>query len=204
MRSIRLGNLILKLPDKTELTYGQSEQTAQKAGYPVAALCIINVASCFARIATSADIGFAEAYIAGDFTACNHHLLNIFHLFIVNRDAETLNTSGLLMSKLGQWANWTLHMVRRNSINVSLKNIEAHYDLSNELFATFLGPSWTYSCAYFGAQVDDEKVSLYDAQLAKVDMILDKARLNADCHLLDIGCGWGELGIRAAKLSDAE
>lgn len=74
-------------------------------------------------------------------------------------------------------------------------NIHAHYDLGNELFDTFLDPTKTYSCAYF----KQDSNSLYEAQMNKIDLSLRKLFLKPGEKLLDIGCGWGELIIYAAK-----
>lgn len=73
--------------------------------------------------------------------------------------------------------------------------ISFHYDQPLPFYAAFLDPRLVYSCAYY-----DENVStLADAQLAKLDYVLRKVRLSAGDRLLDIGCGWGALVIRAAE-----
>ncbi len=80
------------------------------------------------------------------------------------------------------------------------KNIEAHYDLSNEMFQQFLDPSLSYSSALF--ETLDPPPSLADleaAQLHKVDAILDSASVGAGSRVLEIGTGWGTLAIRAAE-----
>lgn len=74
-------------------------------------------------------------------------------------------------------------------------NIHAHYDLGNDLFDSFLDATKTYSCAYFKHEDD----SLYEAQMNKIDLSLRKLFLKPGETLLDIGCGWGELIIYAAK-----
>src|SRR2546430_634793 len=74
------------------------------------------------------------------------------------------------------------------------RNIERHYDLSNELFALFLDESMTYSCARF-APGD----SLEHAQLRKIDELLDAAGVGLGTRLLEIGTGWGALAGGAAQ-----
>ncbi len=74
------------------------------------------------------------------------------------------------------------------------ENVQAHYDLSDGFFALFLDPSMTYSCAYF----EHGRMTLQEAQQAKIDLSLDKCDLRPGMRLLDIGCGWGATVLRAA------
>jgi len=78
------------------------------------------------------------------------------------------------------------------------ENIQHHYDLGDDFFALWLDESMTYSCAYFKSADD----SLFDAQMQKVDHTIKKLELKPGNYLLDIGCGWGWLVIRAAQLFD--
>jgi cyclopropane-fatty-acyl-phospholipid synthase len=73
--------------------------------------------------------------------------------------------------------------------------IRYHYDVSNEFYQRFLDPNMVYSCAYF--ENGDE--SLAEAQVKKIDHILKKIQLKPGQTLLDIGCGWGALVLRAAQ-----
>ena len=91
------------------------------------------------------------------------------------------------------------------------KQVQAHYDLSNDFFALFLDSSMTYSCAYFARN----NMSLHEAQLAKIDLSLGKCDLPRKAEssnaaatttpaatrmkLLDIGCGWGATARRAVE-----
>jgi cyclopropane-fatty-acyl-phospholipid synthase len=73
--------------------------------------------------------------------------------------------------------------------------IRYHYDVSNEFYARFLDPDLVYSCAYF--ERGDETLAV--AQSKKIDHILRKIQLQPGQRLLDIGCGWGALVLRAAR-----
>ena len=73
--------------------------------------------------------------------------------------------------------------------------IQYHYDVSNEFYQTWLDPNMVYSCAYFENGDED----LATAQIKKIDHILNKIQVQPDDRLLDIGCGWGALVIRAAQ-----
>ena len=67
------------------------------------------------------------------------------------------------------------------------EDIQAHYDISDDFFGLFQDPSRTYSCAYF----ERDDMTLEEAQIAKVDLNLDKLDLKPGMTLLDVGCGWG-------------
>ena len=73
--------------------------------------------------------------------------------------------------------------------------IQYHYDVSNEFYSQFLDPNMVYSCAYF--ETGDEDLAA--AQIKKIDHILTKIQLKPGQRLLDIGCGWGALVLRAAQ-----
>ena len=78
------------------------------------------------------------------------------------------------------------------------KQVQSHYDLSDEFFALFLDPSLTYSCAYF----ERDDMTLEQAQTAKIDLALGKCDLQPGATLLDIGCGWGSTMFRAVTHYD--
>lgn len=196
------GSFVLLHPagsegEAEEVCFGEPRKQAVANGRPAAEIQLVDADSFYARVASSADIGFAEAFIAGDFVVSDpDQLLSLFQVLILNRDSNQLNAGSLLFSRLGAWLNTALHSLNSNSLAGSRRNIQAHYDLSNDLFATFLGQSWTYSCALFGPEGGS---CLDSAQNAKLDLIISKARITPDCHVLEIGCGWGEFAIRAAK-----
>ncbi|AVR95066.1 SAM-dependent methyltransferase [Pseudoduganella armeniaca] len=95
-------------------------------------------------------------------------------------------------------ANGKLARIARHFTHDRRKDAAAiryHYDVSNAFYQQFLDPDMVYSCAYFEHGDED----LATAQVKKIDHILTKIRLRPDQTLLDIGCGWGALVLRAAQ-----
>ncbi|KAG6428202.1 hypothetical protein SASPL_112453 [Salvia splendens] len=158
------------------------------------------------KVATEADLGFADAYINGDisFVDANEGLLNF--LLLIIRNAE-INACAELNKERKRWtpflytsiaanAKKFINLVsRRNTMIQARRNISRHYDLSNELFSLFLDETMTYSCAIFQNPLEDLK----NAQLRKVHTWIEKARINKDHHILEIGCGWGSLAVEVVK-----
>lgn len=83
----------------------------------------------------------------------------------------------------------------KNSLHKSKDNVSYHYDIGNDFYQLWLDKTMTYSCGYFKTEDD----TLDQAQANKVDYILKKLNLKEGNTLLDIGCGWGELIISAAR-----
>ncbi|WP_220020217.1 mycolic acid methyltransferase MmaA1 [Mycobacterium tuberculosis] len=75
---------------------------------------------------------------------------------------------------------------------------QSAYDISDDFFALFLDPNMVYTCAYF----ERDDMTLEEAQLAKVDLALDKLNLEPGMTLLDVGCGWGGALVRAVEKYD--
>jgi cyclopropane-fatty-acyl-phospholipid synthase len=82
----------------------------------------------------------------------------------------------------------------------SRRNVHHHYDLDSRLYALFLDSDRQYSCAYF----DRLGISLDDAQLAKRRHIAAKLLVKPENRVLDIGCGWGGLGLYLAEVCGAQ
>ncbi len=152
---------------------------------------IVRPKAFFARLGADTKIGFGEAYMAGDWTTgTDTDLADLLTPF-----AERLTSIvPVPLQKFRVFVDKKLPHHQRNSVNGSRKNIEAHYDLSNDLFAQFLDPSMNYSSAWFEG---DE--TLEQAQMRKIDAVLDDARVGEGTRVLEIGSGWGSLAIRAAQ-----
>lgn len=148
------------------------------------------------RVGAGGLIGFGEAYQAGDWDA--EDLAGV--LTALARSPQTLVPPGL------RWLR-RFYLPRqpreeRNTPDGARRNIQRHYDLSNELFALFLDPSMTYSSAVFEEE-GDVPVARWElleaAQHRKIDRLLDLAGVKEGSRVLEIGSGWGELALRAAR-----
>jgi cyclopropane-fatty-acyl-phospholipid synthase len=144
----------------------------------------------FDRVGRHGKIGFGEAYMAGEWRP-DGDLARL--LEPMARDIRSLVPARL------QWIRRYYEprqpVEEDNDPTGARRNISRHYDLSNELFALFLDRSMTYSSAIFRGY-DDQ---LEEAQTRKIDQLLDAARVGPGTRLLEIGTGWGELALRAAR-----
>jgi cyclopropane-fatty-acyl-phospholipid synthase len=139
------------------------------------------------RLMLQGDIGFAEAYIEGDWSSPD--LASLIELVARNRAALQSTYSGLLPTRL---LDRLRHLVRANTKRGSRRNIVAHYDLGNDFYARWLDAGMSYSSALYANPGE----SLEIAQRRKQDMVLDWLGLNGSERVLEIGCGWGGLAER--------
>ncbi|QTN22707.1 class I SAM-dependent methyltransferase [Rhizobacter sp. AJA081-3] len=190
LQRLRHGSLDLQMPDGSSAHFGNKSDDG-----PRAALRLRNWNVCGA-VLRSGDIGFAESYIAGDWTTPD--LTTLLTLFIANRDeVESI--------VYGSWWGSALyrlkHLFNRNSRQGSKKNIHAHYDLGNEFYRLWLDPTMNYSSAWFEGDLNRP---MPDAQHAKVRRALREAGVKPGDRVLEIGCGWGALAECAARDFDAK
>ena len=190
LSSLRHGRLDLQLPDGSQSRFGDPH-----AAGPHAAIRLLNWNVCAAAL-KSGDIGFAEGYIAGDWTTPD--LAALMKLFVANREAVENVIYGHWWGRLLYRAK---HLLNRNSRTGSRKNIHAHYDLGNPFYRLWLDPTMNYSSAWFEG---DALRSLPDAQHAKVRRALVECGLQPGQRLLEIGCGWGALAEKAAAEFQAD
>ena len=177
---LRHGTLTIHLP-------GGSVQRFGSGHAPLASLHLNNWNACSAAL-RSGDIGFAESYIAGDWTTPN--LSALLQVLIANRNEVEDVIYG---SWLGRFVYRVKHRLNRNTRTNSQKNIHAHYDLGNAFYALWLDSTMNYSSAIF----ETPETSMKDAQNAKVRRALNMARVKPGDRVLEIGCGWGALAEMA-------
>ena len=145
------------------------------------------------RVALGGTVGAGEAYMDGDWDADDP--VALVRLFAANLERVNGELEGGL-ARLGRWLLGALYGLQRNTVSGSRRNIAAHYDIGNELFATFLDRRhWMYSSAVF----PHPGASLEEASTHKLDLMLDRLDVRAHHHLLEIGTGWGGLAIHAAR-----
>lgn len=161
------------------------------AGSPV--MRLVRPQAFFARLGATGTIGFGEAYMAGDWTTDD--LAGVLSAFAANmRDLVPEAFHRLRHAVLSR-----MPQSQDNTIEGARQNIHHHYDLSNSLFKTFLDESMTYSSAVFNGEPYGADEDLAAAQRRKIDRLLDAAAVGNGTRLLEIGTGWGELAIRAAR-----
>jgi cyclopropane-fatty-acyl-phospholipid synthase len=169
-----------------------------RAGDPV--MHLVRPDAFYRRVGAGGLIGFGEAYMAGDWDTDDLTGL----LIVFAREMATLIPARL--QRLRDLAVQHQPRLHRATTTASKRNISHHYDLSNELFALFLDPSMTYSSALFeetpGANRIPPQASadqLQAAQGRKIEKLLDGVHVGPGSTLLEIGTGWGELALRAAR-----
>jgi cyclopropane-fatty-acyl-phospholipid synthase len=178
-----IGSMTFVMPSGQELHIAGSEPG------PDARLTIQDFR--FIRRALSAgDIGFAEAYMAGEFDTPN--LPDLLYVFAANWDRVRHVTMG---NPLAWTINRLRHAFRPNSRQGARKNIHAHYDLGNAFYTRWLDPSMTYSSARF----DRPDQALSEAQAAKYKALAQGMGLQTGQSVLEIGCGWGGFAEYAAR-----
>jgi cyclopropane-fatty-acyl-phospholipid synthase len=181
LQRLRHGSLTLQMPDGSMQRFGGD-------ALPHAALHLHNWNMC-AAVLKSGDIGFAETFIAGDWTTPN--LTELLRVLIKNR-AEVESVI------YGTWAGRLMyrikHLLHRNTRANSQKNIHAHYDLGNAFYTLWLDETMNYSSALFNGNLNQ---SMAQAQKAKVRRALDLAGVKQGDRVLEIGCGWGALAEMA-------
>ncbi len=144
----------------------------------------------FRKLFMDADIGVAEAYMAGDWDS--EDVTSFLQLFALNFDAYQ---AFLNRHRLFNLVRRIRHFFNRNTRFGSRRNISAHYDLGNAFFAAWLDPSMTYSSALF----EGRRTDLTQAQTAKYGAIASDLGLAPDHTVLEIGCGWGGFAEFAAR-----
>jgi cyclopropane-fatty-acyl-phospholipid synthase len=183
LSALQCGSLLLVLPDGRQIDH----QTGRPGPEAVLALHRWRV---FRRLALGGDIGFAEAYMDGDWSSPD--LTALIELAARNRTTLPGADGGALPLRLLQRL---YHLGRRNTLAGSRRNIQQHYDLGNDFYAAWLDSGMSYSSGLFL----DGETDLEDAQTAKQARIMALLDLAPGQTVLEVGFGWGGQVKRMAE-----
>jgi len=182
-RNFVIGSVTFVMPSGEELYIPGSEPGPD-------AKIVIRDFRFIRRALAAGDIGFAEAYMAGEFDTPD--LPDLLYVFAANWDRVHHVTMG---NPLSWTVNRVRHALRGNTRRGSKKNIHAHYDLGNAFYERWLDPTMTYSSARYQSPGQP----LPDAQIAKYRALSQTMGLQSGQSVLEIGCGWGGFAEFAAR-----
>ena len=185
-RFIRRGSLAFTLADGTQFTCGDG------TGTPAAIR--LTTAEAERRLLFDPELAFGEIYMDGTMVVDRGSIADVLAIALDQPD---------MMPRWGK-LQWSLRYLLRNAQqfnqrNRSKRNVASHYDLDGRLYSLFLDADKQYSCAYF----ETPDASLDDAQLAKKRHIAAKLLIERGHRVLDIGSGWGGLGLYLAEITGA-
>jgi cyclopropane-fatty-acyl-phospholipid synthase len=168
-----------------EFVLGWTGEHIGQATAPVAQVRIADRATLLGLL-SDPRVRFGDAYSAGSIEVEGDlvQLLEQIYRAFPPVSADKLSR------RLSRW----LHP-RRNTLRGSRDNIHRHYDLGNEFYSLWLGETMSYTCAYFPSL----EASLEQAQVAKMDHVCRKLRLQAGDSVVEAGCGWGSLALHMAS-----
>ena len=185
-RFIRRGSLTFTTAGGTTFTCGDGTGQQVSARF--------TTAGAARRILFNPELALGEAWMDGTFVVENGSISDV--LAIVMDQPEVMPS----LAKPRWWLRYLIrHLKQFNPRSRARNNVAHHYDLDGRLYSLFLDADRQYSCAYF--QTPD--TTLDDAQLAKKRHLAAKLLIRRRDRVLDIGCGWGGLGLYLADMADA-
>lgn len=173
------------------LVYEFGDKSLQKKLH---AIVHIHDIKTFKMIVFGGEPAAGNTYVQGRWSSDN--LLDVIRLLTLNR--EVLVSFDMGIGSFARYVYGFLHHLRKNNQSGSKRNIQAHYDIGNELYRLFLDKKMMYSSACFNSPNDD----LEQASDNKLKIICEKLALDSDDHVLEIGSGWGGFAIYAAENYD--
>ncbi|RMH49370.1 MAG: class I SAM-dependent methyltransferase [Alphaproteobacteria bacterium] len=184
-RLVRKGGLKVTYPSGDVRRYGEDDEN------PVAVR--VADAATLRRIVLNAELAVGEAYMDERLLIENDDLYGFLGLVISNAAEEDANVWWRRV--VGALRNAKRRLDQWNPVGTAQRNVAHHYDLSGELYRLFLDADRQYSCAYFTRP----DMTLDEAQEAKKHHIARKLCLEPGMRVLDIGCGWGGMGLTLAR-----
>jgi cyclopropane-fatty-acyl-phospholipid synthase len=158
----------------------------------------LNSAAAARRLALDPDLSFGECYMDGSLSLISGTIYDLMVLAMQNLQSQ--GNPLWLHNTLYKARIATRRLKQHNPVGKAKVNVAHHYDLSGQLYDLFLDVDRQYSCAYF----ETPKASLEEAQLAKKRHLAAKLNIKAGMKVLDIGSGWGGLGLYLAEVCGAE
>ncbi|MGI9462357.1 MAG: class I SAM-dependent methyltransferase [Aestuariivirgaceae bacterium] len=150
-----------------------------------------------AKLLIHSDLYLGEAYVDGSLVVEKG---SIYDLLALATDNLAKNDPIAALVALRVMRTWVRRLQEYNPIGRARQNVAHHYDLSGELYDLFLDRDRQYSCGYF----ETPNASLAQAQLAKKRHLAAKLDIKPDMRVLDIGSGWGGMGLYLAEVCGAK
>jgi cyclopropane-fatty-acyl-phospholipid synthase len=188
-RLLKRGSITLLAPDGKRETYGPGGGQSLTIRFADRKVPF--------DILKNPRLGLGEAYMDGRLTIEDGTILDLLELVTGSVRWEE-GGKGKVIGK-GRLAA-VKAFFRRNKPKRARRNVAHHYDLSDELYETFLDPDRQYSCAYY----TDPRNSLEQAQADKKAHIAAKLYLKPGQRVLDIGCGWGGMALYLNRVADVD
>ena len=188
-RLVRSGRLTVIDANGRTHTFGPED------GQPAATIRVHD-RSLHTKLALNPRLYLGEAYMNGTVTIEEGSLRDYLEIAIMNVAKLELNR----FERMARWVERLLMLAQRNTIGRARRHAARHYDLSAALYDLFLDSDRQYSCAYF----ESPSSTLEQAQAAKKRHLAAKLLLEPGCKLLDIGSGWGGLGLYLAQVGGAD
>ena len=186
---VRKGNLTV--------TYGNGQTRSYGDGGAPSSHIKFTTLAAANKVALDPDLFLGEAYMDGTLLAVQGSIYDFIELMTQNIGTNKHHPLHKLVDK-SRMAFRRLH--QHNPIGKAKHNVAHHYDLSGSLYDLFLDRDRQYSCAYF----ENEKSTLEQAQLAKKRHVAAKLGIKPGMKVLDIGSGWGGLGLYLAEVCGAD
>jgi cyclopropane-fatty-acyl-phospholipid synthase len=163
-------------------------------GYPSATIRLTDK-KLYRTLFLNPELRAGEAYMDGTLICEGGGIRDLLEVFAYNRDGLRKHPG---QKVLKGWLKKIRRYHQRNVASASRKNVQHHYDLSNDFYHLFLDEDLQYSCAYWPRK----DMTLEQAQEAKKAHIAAKLNLKSGDRVLDIGCGWGGMAIYLAQNFD--
>lgn len=148
---------------------------------------VIRTPNALRRLIWNPDLAFGECFTRGELIVLGDLIAVLTEL---NRGLSRVSET--------RRASASKFFMGSHSLTKSLMNVSHHYDLGNEFYKLWLDEQLVYTCAYY----DHIEATLTEAQVAKLDYVCRKLRLQPGERVVEAGCGWGALALHMARNYD--